>query len=95
MPAYVLVEVEIVDKDRYEIYKRLAANAIGVYGGRYLVRGGKVEALEGGWPDKRLVVLEFPSVEQAKAWWNSPEYTEAKAVRQSCAKTRLIIAEGL
>lgn len=95
MPAYVLVEVEIVDKDRYETYKQLAANAIRAHGGRYLARGGKVEALEGAWPEKRLVVLEFPSVEKAKAWWNSPEYAEAKAVRQSCANTRLIVAEGL
>ena len=63
--------------------------------GRYVVRGGPVDVREGGWSPSRLVILEFPSVERARAWWDSPEYAEAKAVRQSCADTQLVITEGL
>jgi len=58
------------------------------------VRGGKVETLEGDWPPKRLVLVEFPSVEQAKTWWSSPEYADAKALRQATATTQLIVVEG-
>jgi len=65
------------------------------YGGRFVVRGGKVENLEGNWSPKRLVIVEFPSVEQAKAWWNSPEYKDAKALRQATSKTQMIVVEGL
>jgi uncharacterized protein (DUF1330 family) len=95
MPAYVLVEIEILDSERYDTYKQLAQAAIGAYDGRYLVRGGKVEALEGNWQPKRLVILEFPSVDKAKAWWNSPEYAAAKELRQRTAKSQMIVAEGL
>ena len=64
------------------------------FGGRFLVRGGKVETLEGAWTPNRLVIVEFPSVERAKAWWSSAEYAEAKALRQATAKTKLIVVEG-
>jgi uncharacterized protein (DUF1330 family) len=78
MSAYVVVEVEVLDPERYETYKQLAPPSIAQYGGRYVARGGEVATLEGTWAPKRLVILEFPSVDQAKAWWNSPEYAEAK-----------------
>jgi uncharacterized protein (DUF1330 family) len=72
----------------------MAPDSISLYGGRYLIRGGAVEILEGKWTPKRCVVLEFPSAEQAKAWWSSKEYAPAKAVRQSCAETQMVLVEG-
>ncbi|MFL5344398.1 MAG: DUF1330 domain-containing protein [Hyalangium sp.] len=95
MPAYVVVEVEVHDAQTYERYKKLAPPAIAAYGGRYLVRGGATEVLEGSWKPPRFVVLEFPTAERARAWWSSPEYAEAKALRQSCAHTQMLLVEGL
>jgi uncharacterized protein (DUF1330 family) len=95
MAAYVIVNITIRDPVRYEEYKRLASPTVGAYDGRYVVRGGSVDVREGGWTPSRLVVLEFPTVERARAWWDSPEYAPAKAVRQSCADTQLVITEGV
>jgi uncharacterized protein (DUF1330 family) len=95
MPAYVIVNITVRDPARYEEYKRLATPTVTAYGGRYVARGGQVEVREGGWMPTRLVILEFPTVERARAWWDSPEYAPAKAVRQSCAETQLVITEGL
>jgi uncharacterized protein (DUF1330 family) len=95
MSAYVVVEVEVQDPERYETYKQLAPPSIAQYGGRYVARGGEVATLEGTWSPKRLVILEFPSVERAKAWWSSAEYAEAKALRQASARTQMIVVEGL
>jgi uncharacterized protein (DUF1330 family) len=95
MASYVIVNVTVRDPARYEEYKRLATPTVGAYGGRYVVRGGSVDVREGAWAPSRLVVLEFPSAERARAWWDSPEYAPAKAVRQSCADTQLVITEGV
>lgn len=95
MPAYVIVEVEVEDPVRYEAYKTMVPASIAQYGGRFLVRGGEVTTLEGGWNPKRLVVIEFPSVERAKAWWSSPEYAEAKALRQATSRGRMIVVGGV
>ena len=95
MSAFVIVEIEIRDPVIYERYKQLAPPSIAAYGGRYVVRGGAVETLEGGWMPPRLVVLEFPTVELARAWWDSPEYAEGKALRQSCAETKMILVPCL
>ena len=95
MPAYVVVNITIRDPAPYEEYKRLAAPPVAAYDGRYVVRGGPVDVREGGWSPSRLVILEFPTVERARAWWDSPEYAPAKAIRQSCAETQLVITEGL
>jgi uncharacterized protein (DUF1330 family) len=95
MAAYVIVNITIRDPVRYEEYKRMASPTVGAYGGRYVVRGGSVDVREGRWTPSRLVVLEFPTVERARAWWDSPEYAPAKAVRQSCADTQLVITEGV
>jgi uncharacterized protein (DUF1330 family) len=65
------------------------------FGGRFVVRGGQTEVLEGEWRPARLVLLEFPSVERARAWWNSPEYAEARALRQATSTGTLIILEGV
>ncbi|HZI41108.1 MAG TPA: DUF1330 domain-containing protein [Gemmatimonadaceae bacterium] len=95
MPAYLVVDIDIHDRERYQRYIQMAPPTIAVYGGRYLTRGGETSVLEGDWVPKRFVVLEFPSMERARAWWSSPEYAEAKALRQSCATTRMVVAEGL
>jgi uncharacterized protein (DUF1330 family) len=68
---------------------------VSAYGGRYAARGAPVDVREGGWSPSRLVILEFPDLERARAWWSSPEYAPAKALRQSCADTQLVITEGL
>ena len=95
MPAYVVTEIEVIDKDRYEAYKQMVAPSIAAYGGKFLVRGGATETLEGTWSPKRFVIVEFASRAQAKAWWGSPQYAEAKALRQATARTQMIVAEGL
>ncbi len=95
MAAYVVTEIEVLDVERYETYKRMVPPSLAAYGGRFIVRGGAAETLEGSWSPKRLVILEFPSVAQAKAWWDSPEYAEAKALRQATARTQMIVVEGV
>jgi uncharacterized protein (DUF1330 family) len=95
MPALIIVDIEVLDPVRYEDYKRLASPAIAAHGGRYLVRGGATEVLDGDWTPRRLVVLEFESVEKAKAWRVSPEYAAAKKIRDECARANMIVAEGL
>ena len=95
MPAYIIVEINVKDAETYERYKQLAPPSIAAYAGRYVIRGGKVETLEGAWQPKRFVMLEFPSAEQAHAWWASPEYAPAKALRQASASTEMILVEGV
>jgi uncharacterized protein (DUF1330 family) len=94
MPAYVVVDITVRDKAEYERYKGAAAAAVAAYGGRYLVRGGNVQVLEGSWLPPRFVILEFPTVEAARAWWASSEYAPAKALRQRIADTNMILVEG-
>lgn len=95
MPAYICVEVEIHDPAKYEHYKGLAPGSIARYGGRYLTRGGAIETLEGDWHPRRLVLLEFPSMERAREWYDSPEYAEGKAMRHASATSRMLLLEGL
>lgn len=95
MPAYVVAEIEVEDPARYEEYKKLAPAAIAAYGGRYVARGGRTEVLEGPWSPKRLVIVEFPSLERAREWWDSPEYAPAKGLRQACSRAKMIVVEGL
>jgi uncharacterized protein (DUF1330 family) len=95
MPAYVIVEIDVKDPAKYERYKQMAPPAIAAFGGRYLARGGACHTLEGTWAPKRLVILEFPSVEKAKQWCASAEYGPAKAVRQASATAEMVVVEGL
>ena len=95
MPAYVIVDIEVTDPEGYEEYKVPAAATVVASGGRYLVRGGKTEALEGDWQPKRLVVLQFDSVEQAKAWYDSEEYGPLKDIRLRTTNSRMILVEGV
>ena len=95
MPAYLINDMEITDPVRFEEYKRLSPPTLAAFGGRFLVRGGPVTPLEGNWEPKRLVMLEFPSVEQAQAWLNSLEYAPARRLRQLSANSRMLVIEGL
>jgi uncharacterized protein (DUF1330 family) len=95
LPAYVIVQVTVADPVAYERYKQLAQDAVAAYGGRYIVRGGATTILEGTWQPSRLVLLEFPDAERARAWWHSPEYAPGKALRQACAETEMLLVEGM
>ena len=94
MAAYVIVDLEVTDPAGFEEYRKVVPATIEKYGGKYLVRGGRMETLEGDWSPKRVVVLEFESVERAKEWWSSEDYREPKALRQRTAKTSAIVVEG-
>jgi uncharacterized protein (DUF1330 family) len=94
MPAYVIAEVTVTDPQGFEQYRQMVPPTIAQYGGRYVVRGGKTETLEGDWSPTRLVVLEFPSAARAREWWACEEYRDAKALRQRTARTNLIVVEG-
>lgn len=94
MSAYVIVDVDIHDQATYEEYKKLTPASIKAYNGKFIVRGGKTETLEGDWQPGRIVVLEFPDAETAKKWWDSPEYNPAKAIRQRAATTQMLLVEG-
>lgn len=95
MKAYVIVDITITDPSRYEQYKKLTPASLEAFGGKFIVRGGNAERLEGDWQPSRIVVVEFPSLQNAKAWWSSEEYAPAKALRQSAAVTQMIVVEGL
>jgi uncharacterized protein (DUF1330 family) len=95
MPAYVIADVEVTDQDRYDEYRAQVPATLERYGGRFVVRGGAVTALEGGWEPGRLVVLEFPSVEDAHRWYDSEEYREPKALRQASSRGRFVLVEGV
>lgn len=94
MKAYVIVDVNITDPVVYGDYKKLTPGSLIPYEGKFIVRGGAAETLEGSWSPGRIVVVEFPSLEKAKAWWSSPEYAPAKALRQSASATQMIVVEG-
>jgi uncharacterized protein (DUF1330 family) len=94
MSAYVIVEVTVHNPEEYKEYIKLTPASIAAYDGKFIVRGGKTEDLEGNWQPERIVVLEFPSMERAKEWWDSPEYNKAKAIRQRSAATKMIVVEG-
>jgi len=94
MPGYVIADIDVHDPENYEEYKRTATPTATEFGGRYIVRGGKLEVLEGEWLPKRFVIIEFPSVEKAKAWWNSQSYSGPKKIRQATAKSNFFVVEG-
>jgi len=91
----VILDIDVKDPGGYEEYKKQGAPTIPVYGGKPLARGGKTEVLEGNWQPKRVIMLEFPDMGQAKRWWNSPEYSEAKKLRHKSADTNAVFLEGL
>jgi uncharacterized protein (DUF1330 family) len=95
MPAYVIVDIEILDPVGYEEYKKLASATVEKYGGKYIARGGRTEVLEGDWNPKRIVILQFESMQRAKDWLNCAEYREPRKMRHRTAKTKMIVVESV
>ena len=95
MPAYVISEVSVRDPELMERYRELAARSIALHGGRYLVRGARPVAAEGRWAaDERSVIVEFPSMEQLRTWYGSPEYARALEIRPDALERRLLFVDG-
>jgi len=95
MSAYVIVETDIHDPERYERYKAASPASIAAGGGRFVARGGDLTVLEGDWRPSRVVILEFDDLEAASRWYHSPEYQEVKRLREGAADLRVVAVEGL
>jgi len=95
MSAYIIVDVAVHNVENYEGYKKLTPASLIPYQGKFIVRGGATETLEGDWQPGRFVMLEFPNAELARQWWHSTEYAPAKNIRQRAASTKMILAEGV
>ena len=95
MPAYVIVETEIYDPERYSQYQAESPDAVHTGEGHFVVRGGELAVLEGDWRPSRLVILEFPDLETAKRWYDSPKYQEARRLREGAANLRMVAVQGL
>ncbi len=95
MPAYAILNIDIHDAIVMEEYKKLGPTTVQAHEGKFIVRGGEATVLEGAWNPKRLVIIEFPTVEKAKEWWHSSAYQHAKTIRERAANTDLIIVDGV
>jgi len=95
MPAYVIVETNIHDPERYERYRAAAPETIAAFGGRFVARGGDLTVLEGDWRPPRIVLVEFDDLDTAKRWYDSPEYVEARKLREGAADLRMVAVEGV
>ena len=95
MPAYLIVETDITDPEQYEQYKAASPGAVAAGGGRFVVRGGETAVLEGDWQPTRVVVVEFPDLEAAKRFYDSPEYQAAKKLREGAATLNMVAVQGL
>lgn len=95
MAGYVVVQVHIHDPEGFAVYRDMVPPTLESYAGRYLVRGGDWDNLEGEWNPERLVIIEFDSLEQARNWWNSEEYAPAKALREKTTTSKLVIVQGV
>lgn len=95
MKAYVTALIDVQDPVRYADYVKLTPATIAPFGGKFIARGGRSELLEGAAPANRIVVIEFPSYEQAKAWYDSDGYQVARAIRQSASSGSLVLVEGV
>jgi uncharacterized protein (DUF1330 family) len=94
MTAYVLVDIDIKDPPLYADYESLVSETVAAYGGRYLACGGRTETFEGDWQPKRLIILEFESLERARQWLDSPEYVPVKRLRHKAAQSNMVAIEG-
>jgi uncharacterized protein (DUF1330 family) len=94
MPAYIVVDIEVHDRAGMREYLERVPGMLTKFGGRYLVRGGQFEVVEGDWQPSRMVMLEFPNMEQAKRWYDCAEYQEMKAARRKAARTNIVLVEG-
>jgi uncharacterized protein (DUF1330 family) len=94
MPAYIIADIQVIDPAEYDRYRPLAAASIARFGGRFVVRGGKVDLLEGEPQPERVVVIEFPDAGTAWSWYGSEEYQTALKIRQAASRGRVILVEG-
>mgnify|MGYP000868861347 CR=1 FL=1 len=92
--AYIVATIDVADPVAYEEYRRVAPGLIAAHGGRYLVRGGAVDVLEGDAVPGRVVILEFPDQEAARRFWDSPEYRAAAGLRHASSTSSLFLVEG-
>ena len=95
MSAYVIVDIDIHDAAAYDEYRKVVGSTLARYGGRFVVRGGKIDVLEGDWNPKRIVVLEFESAARAREWYDSEEYRVPKQIRMRASKGNIIAVEGV
>ena len=95
MAAYVIGDIEVTDPTAFQEYRNRVGATVEQYGGKFVVRGGRVNPKEGEWKPRLLVMLEFPSLEQAERWYGSSEYKPLIAMREKAATTQLIIADGI
>jgi uncharacterized protein (DUF1330 family) len=95
VPAYVIADVNVTDAERYGDYSAQVSATLEPHGGRFLVRGGETEMIEGDWLPRRLVIIEFPSKDAAHRWYDSTEYQAILGIRHQAARARVIIAEGV
>jgi uncharacterized protein (DUF1330 family) len=95
VPAYIVVETDVHDPEQYELYKQASPAAVAAGGGRFIARGGELAVLEGDWRPRRLVLLEFPDLEAAKRFYESPEYQQAKRLRDGAANLNMVAVEGV
>ena len=94
MPVYLIADIEVTDPVGYEEYKRRVPAVIAAHGGRYLVRGGASEVLEGTWRPRRSAIIEFADLASMKAFWESAEYRPLRAIRERCANSNVVVIEG-
>jgi len=94
MSAYLISDITVRDHAAFDVYRTRAADAIHTHGGRYLARLGEVQLLEGSWNPNMIVIVEFPSLEQARAWYRSPEYAFALEVRDKALSRNMIFVDG-
>ncbi len=95
MAAYVIVDIEIHDPAVYDEYRKVVGPTLTQYGGKFVVRGGKIDVLEGNWNPKRIVILEFESAVRAREWYDSEEYRAPKQIRMKASKGNLVLVEGV
>ena len=95
MPAYLIADIDVTDPEGYAEYRRTVGASIAAFGGRFLARGGTTVSLEGNWKPKRLVIVEFASMERLQAWYDSPEYAPALALRKRASVSSLVMTEGI
>ncbi len=94
MAAYVIAEIDITDPETYKEYQTRVPQSVEQYGGRFLARGGKVIPKDGGWTPKRVIVIEFPSLDAAQQWYDSPEYAPLLDIRLRATRSKLILVDG-
>ena len=95
MPAYVVIDVQSTDPEKAAAYRELSGPSVGTHGGRFLVRGGEFDVLEGDWQPERVVVIEFATREAARAWYDSDDYRAARAVREGGGTWNMVVVDGL